>query len=163
MCRFLFACVNKPSYLVATIVPWLVLGLILAKCAVELWLDHLNRWYVLARAGSVPPAFKDIIDERAYAKSVKYTLAKDCLAQVETGYNAVLLPVMLFSGVLPWGWRLFMSWLGPSVWAVAAFLFTTGVVLGLPVLPLEWYHQFRLEERFGFNTTTQKLWWLDRF
>jgi STE24 endopeptidase len=27
---------------------------------------------------------------------------------------------------------------------------------------LEWYHQFRLEERFGFNTTTQRLWWLDR-
>ncbi|HWI59822.1 MAG TPA: M48 family metallopeptidase, partial [Bacillota bacterium] len=29
-------------------------------------------------------------------------------------------------------------------------------------LPLDWYAQFRLEERFGFNTTTLKLWWLDR-
>jgi STE24 endopeptidase len=27
---------------------------------------------------------------------------------------------------------------------------------------VEWYAQFRLEDRFGFNTTTPKLWWLDR-
>ncbi len=45
---------------------------------------------------------------------------------------------------------------------MAAFLLVTGVALSLPGLPLDWYDQFRLEERFGFNTTTQKLWWMDR-
>ena len=45
---------------------------------------------------------------------------------------------------------------------MAAFLFVVGVALSLTSLPLDWYDQFRLEERFGFNTTTQKLWWLDR-
>jgi STE24 endopeptidase len=34
--------------------------------------------------------------------------------------------------------------------------------MSLPGLPLDWYAQFRLEEKFGFNTTTQKTWWLDR-
>src|SRR5208282_324134 len=29
-------------------------------------------------------------------------------------------------------------------------------------LPLGWHAQFRLEERFGFNTTTAATWWLDR-
>jgi STE24 endopeptidase len=29
-------------------------------------------------------------------------------------------------------------------------------------LPLEWYAQFRLEHRFGFNTTTVRLWCIDR-
>ena len=43
-----------------------------------------------------------------------------------------------------------------------AFLFVIGLALSLAGLPLDWYAQFRLEERFGFNTTTQKLWWLDR-
>jgi STE24 endopeptidase len=27
---------------------------------------------------------------------------------------------------------------------------------------VDWVEQFRLEEKFGFNTTTQKTWWLDR-
>ena len=145
-----------------TIATWIVLGLVVAKCAAQLWLDHLNRHHVLAHAEGVPAAFKEILDEPTYAKSVKYNLAKNRLSQIETAYNAVLLLVVLFSRVLPWGYHLFASWLGPSVWAVAAFLFTIGTVLSLPGLPLEWYHQFLLEERFGFNTTTQKLWWLDR-
>jgi STE24 endopeptidase len=37
-----------------------------------------------------------------------------------------------------------------------------GCVLALPGLPVDWFEQFRLEERFGFNTTTPKTWWLDR-
>ncbi|MDB6112542.1 MAG: Ste24 endopeptidase, partial [Pedosphaera sp.] len=53
-------------------------------------------------------------------------------------------------------------WLGTSAWAMAAFLFAMGLVLSLPGLPFEYYGQFRLEERFGFNTTTPKLWWTDR-
>jgi STE24 endopeptidase len=42
-------------------------------------------------------------------------------------------------------------------------LFAVALALALPGLPLDWYAQFRLEERFGFNTTTPRLWWLDRF
>jgi STE24 endopeptidase len=37
-----------------------------------------------------------------------------------------------------------------------------GVLLSVPDLPLSWYAQFRLEEHFGFNTTTQRTWWMDR-
>jgi STE24 endopeptidase len=33
--------------------------------------------------------------------------------------------------------------------------------LGLPGLPLEWWSQFRLEEKFGFNKSTLKLWVTD--
>jgi len=46
---------------------------------------------------------------------------------------------------------------------MGVFLFAVGLALSLPGLPMAWYHQFKLEERFGFNTSTQKLWWLDRF
>ena len=45
---------------------------------------------------------------------------------------------------------------------MALFLFVVGLGMTLPGLPLDWIEQFRLEQRFGFNTTTQKTWWLDR-
>jgi STE24 endopeptidase len=51
---------------------------------------------------------------------------------------------------------------GASAWSMAAFLFAVGFAMSLPSLPLDWYAQFRLEEKFGFNTTTQKTWWMDR-
>jgi STE24 endopeptidase len=136
--------------------------LILAKWAVELWLARLNRAHVLLHAGAVPEAFREIIDPAAYTKSVEYTLAKSRLHQWELLWSTFVLLAVLFSGVLPRYFGLFAEHFGTSVWSMAAFLFTTGIALSLTGLPFDWYLQFRLEERFGFNTTTQKLWWLDR-
>ena len=102
------------------------------------------------------------MDDATYAKSVAYTLANGRLGQVENSYGALVLLFVLVSGVLPWAFGVAQSSLGPSAWASAAFLFAVGVALSLLRLPLDWFDQFRLEARFGFNTTTQKTWWLDR-
>jgi len=69
---------------------------------------------------------------------------------------------VLASGVLPLALRHITTALGPSAWAMAAFLFAIGLAFSVLDLPLAWHAQFRLEERFGFNATTQKLWWIDR-
>ena len=139
-----------------------VLGLIVVKCAVQLWLEWLNQRNVLAHAGAVPEGFKGIIDEPTYSKTVLYTLAKGQLHRIELVYDSLVLLVVLASGILPWAQGLFIHTLGVSAWAKAGFLFVVGVALTLPSLPFDWHAQFRLEQRFGFNTTTQRLWWLDR-
>ena len=146
----------------ASIVAVAVLLLVIARWGVQLWLEQLNQSHVLAHAGAVPEAFKGVMDEATYAKSVRYTLAKGRLDQIAGTWGSVVLVAVLFSGLLPWGFHGFDQRLGSSAWAMAAFLLVTSVALSLPSLPLEWYDQFRLEERFGFNTTTQKLWWMDR-
>ncbi len=145
-----------------SVIAWVVLLLVAAKWGAQLWLERLNSRHVLAHAGAVPEAFKGVVDEASYAKSVQYTLAKGRLDQVSVTYHSAVLLLVLFSAVLPWGFRGCTQWLGGSAWAMAAFLLVTAVALSLPGLPLDWYDQFRLEDRFGFNTTTQKLWWMDR-
>jgi STE24 endopeptidase len=137
-------------------------ALILARWAAERWLDRLNRRNVLAHAGAVPDTFKATVDDATYAKSVEYTLAKARFGEIESTFDTAVLAVVLFSGVLPRAFDWSTGHLGESAWAMAAFLFGTGVLLSLPGLPFAWYSQFRLEERFGFNTTTPKLWLLDR-
>ncbi|MDB6021190.1 MAG: peptidase, partial [Pedosphaera sp.] len=106
--------------------------------------------------------FKDSVDAATYSKSVQYTLAKSRFGNLEMTYDLVILAVILFSGLLPWAFQFFTGWLGTSAWATAAFLFVVGLALAIPGIPFEWYSQFRLEERFGFNTTTPKIWMLDR-
>ena len=145
------------------IIPWCAAGFVLAKWAAQIWLEKLNQSHVLAHAGAVPDALKDSIDPDTYAKSVEYTLAKSRFGQMENAWNTVVLLVILFSGALPRGYDLFANWFGASAWAQAAFLFLAGVALSLPGLPFDWYAQFRLEQRFGFNTTTPTTWWMDRF
>ena len=136
--------------------------LVLAKWVVQLGLEWLNTRHVRAHAAEVPEAFQGVMDNATYAKSVQYTLAKGRLDQLSVTYHTAVLLLALFSGVLPWGFRACSQWLGASAWAMAAFLFVTAIALSLPGLPLDWYDHFRLEERFGFNTTTPKLWCLDR-
>lgn len=138
------------------------LALILAKLAAELWLAAINRRHVLAHANKVPDVFKDTVDDATYAKSAQYTLARSRFGQFNDVYDALILLVVLLSGVLPWAWNTFHQHFGSSVTSMAAFLFVVGIAISLPGLPVSWVEQFRLEEKFGFNTTTQKTWWLDR-
>ncbi len=146
--------------------PWAVPAtaalLVATKWFAQLLLERLNAKNVRAHAGAVPGAFKDVMDADTYAKSVQYTLAQSRCDRIELSYDASILAIMLFSGVLPWAFQIFTVRLGTSAWAMATFLMVVGIALSLPGLPLAWWRQFRLEERFGFNTTTAKLWWADR-
>jgi STE24 endopeptidase len=140
----------------------IVIWLILAKWVAQLWLERLNQAEVQSHAAGMPEVCRGVMDDEAYSKSAKYTLAKSRFHQIELTYHMVLLLVVLFSGVLPWAFNLFLREFGGSAWAMAVFLLVVSIALSLPGLPLDWYAQFRLEERFGFNTTAQKVWWLDR-
>ena len=140
----------------------IALVLILARAIGELWLSRLNQCHVRAHADAVPLAFREMIDEATYRRSVSYTTAKGRFGDVVTLFDAVLLIGLLFSGVLPWAFESFRAAFGTSVWAMAGFLFATGVALSIISLPFAWYAQFKLEDRFGFNTITVKTWMLDR-
>ena len=139
-----------------------VCALIVARWAAELWLSNLNRRHVLAHADAVPEAFRGMVDEDTYKKSVAYTLAKARFGSIEETWGFIVLLVFLFSGVLPFAFHFVAQHHGMSAWSMAVFLFGVGFAMSLPGLPFDWCGQFRLEEKFGFNTTTQKTWWLDR-
>jgi len=143
-------------------VAWLAGGLILTRWLAELWLAQLNRRHVLGHAGQLPPAFKGIMDETTYAKATAYTLARNRLGNISDTLGAVVLLVVLFSGLLPEAFGWVQQHASSSAWMLAAFLFLVGMALALPGLPVDWFEQFKLEQRFGFNTTTQSTWWLDR-
>src|SRR5258708_5454787 len=133
------------------------LALIVAKWLAQLWLEKLNRCHVQEHANEIPTPFRGMIDEPTYKKSVAYTLAKSRFEIFELTWGAIVLLVALFSGFPPWFYEIFSARFGNSIWAAAGFLFSVGVLLSIPNLPLEWYAQFRLEEKFGFNTSTPKL------
>jgi len=140
----------------------IALVLILARAITEVWLSRLNQRHVHAHASEVPTAFQGIIDEATYRRSVDYTLAKSRFGDIANLFDAVLLIAVLFSGVLPWAFGSFTSSFGASIWAMAGLLFVVGVALSILGLPFAWYAQFKLEGRFGFNTSTMRTWVFDR-
>lgn len=141
---------------------FIALGLIGLRLAAELWLAALNRAEVRRHAASAPPAVAAIMEPATYRKSVDYTLAKNRFGSFELVFDAGVLALVLASGFLPWLFARIAAWAPEATWDDAAFILIAGVVLSLPGLPFDWWSHFRLEERFGFNKSTPRLWVTDK-
>ena len=139
-----------------------VLVLLGLKVVAELVLSLLNRAEVKRHAERAPAAVAALMDDATYRKSVEYTLAKGRLGRVELIWDALVLTVVLVSGVLPWLHAKFAPLSPAGVWDDALFLIAAGVLFSLPSLPFDWWGQFRLEARFGFNKSTPALWISDK-
>jgi STE24 endopeptidase len=146
-----------------SLVTTIVAALMVLRLAGELILSALNRAEVRRHAASAPPAAAAIMDAPTYAKSVDYTLAKSRFGVVTEIFDTVVLAIFLFAGVLPWLFAQVAAWGAPgAVWSRTLFILFAGVLMSLPSLPLDWWEQFRLEEKFGFNKSTNALWVSDK-
>lgn len=136
--------------------------LLLLKVGVSLLLDWINLRHVQSQSSEVPKSFRDFIDLPTYQKSVEYTIAKTRFGMVSGVYDALILALVILTGFLPWLYSVLSSFLGYGVWGQALVLFSVVIVLSIASLPFDWWGTFRLEERFGFNKSTQKLWITDK-
>lgn len=136
--------------------------LISLRWSAELVLARLNQAEVRHNADQIPTAYAGKVSEETYHKSVEYTLARSRFGVTQDTWNTFVLLVVLFSGGLPLLFQSGVQWLGSGVWGSATTLFGIGVVFWLIGTPWEYHEQFRLEERFGFNTTTIRTWAIDR-
>ncbi len=144
-------------------VVWIVAVLMALRLTASLVLTALNRAETRRHAGSPPPAASAIMDGATYAKSVDYTLTKSRFGMITDVFDTLVLAVVVFSGLLPWIFSHFAN-LGSaqSTWNHALAVLAAGVLLSLPSLPFEWWEQFRIEQRFGFNKSTPGLWVADK-
>src|SRR5207245_8912450 len=110
----------------------------------------------------VPLACGGRSDVAAYGRAGHDTRAKGRFGDIVNVFDTVVLIGVVFSGVLPWGFGRFTASFGTSIWGMTGFLFFIGIALSIFALPFAWYAQFKLEQRFGFNTATMKTCVLDR-
>jgi len=137
--------------------------LLFLRLIAELVLASLNRAEVRRHAGTPPPAVAAIMDDATYAKSVAYTLEKSRFGVLTGIFDTLVLALVVFGGVLPFLFSHIVGWGGPdSIWTRVLFILAAVMLLGLPSLPFEWWEQFRLEQKFGFNKSTPGLWVSDK-
>jgi STE24 endopeptidase len=137
-------------------------GLVVVRWGAEAGLSWLNRRHVRLHSGAVPAAFRDSMEPEVYQKSVAYTLAKSRFGSLEDAWSTGILLAVLFTPVLQQLLSRFRDGWGAGAWIDALWLFAVGILLSFPSLPFEWWQQFRIEARFGFNQSDQRTWWMDR-
>jgi STE24 endopeptidase len=137
---------------------WVFVAALALAAATRLWLAQRQIRHVRAHRAAVPGMFAESIPLAAHQKAADYTVAKAKLGIVDTVLDAAILLVLTLGGVLQW---LSDAWQSvfpvESLWHGTALILTVFVLKGILGLPLSAYRIFVIEERFGFNRMTLKL------
>ena len=127
----------------------------------ELFLASINLRRIKQNYDSIPKSILEYMSQDEWVKCSDYTVAKTHFGIFENLFS-FLISFFILIFLLPLYCDAWNSFFGVGIWqsaiATAAFL----LLLQQLELPFDWYKQFRLEERFGFNNQTTKLWFTDK-
>ncbi len=147
-----------PSTLSAT---GIILAAVAANLALRLWLSARQIRFVSGHADMVPPAFAAAIRPDEHARAARYTIAKQRFAIVEMLGEGLLFVLLTWGGGIRLVRDAIDARLGTGFAGELALIAATFALLAVADLPLEWFRQFRLEQRFGFNRMTPGTFALD--
>ncbi|MBS0309670.1 MAG: M48 family metallopeptidase [Proteobacteria bacterium] len=135
----------------------LFIAFLVVTLITRLWLASRHIRHILRHRHAVPTQFAEKIPVQAHQKAADYSIAKTKLGLVVLIVNSfALLGFTLFGG---------LQWLSVAMLQIAGtgMLYQLGLLLafaaisGLIDLPFNYYAQFVLEEKFGFNKMTPGL------
>ncbi len=138
---------------------------LVVSVVLKLWLSSRQIRHVARHRNAVPAPFAQHVGLADHQKAADYTIAQSRLGLLELAWGtAVLLGWTLLGGLhalnqalLVWFEGRFSSTLAQPL----ALLVSFSVIGSIIDLPFSVYRTFVLEQRFGFNRVTVKLWLVD--
>ncbi|KFC63229.1 M48 family metallopeptidase [Massilia sp. LC238] len=130
---------------------------------VRFWLANRHIRHVLRHRASVPAEFAPKVPLAAHQKAADYTVARTRLGIASMLWGGVVLIGFTLLGGLQALSVSLLGLTGPGMTHQMALVVAFAIVSGLLDLPFDWYRQFVLEQRFGFNKMTPGLWIADMF
>ncbi len=132
--------------------------LLVANLLTKLWLMSRQVRHVAQHRDQVPAAFAHTISLEAHQKAADYTMAKARVGVADMGLDALTLVAWTLLGGLDLLNQVTLDWLGEGMGQQIALVVSFSLIGGLIGLPLSLFQTFGIEQRFGFNNTTPKLW-----
>ncbi|ROZ71265.1 M48 family metallopeptidase [Ramlibacter sp. WS9] len=136
-------------------------GFLLAGIAVKFWLASRQIRHVARHRDAVPPAFAATVSLAAHQKAADYTITKTRFGLLELAFGAAVLLGWTLLGGLDLLNQVLIGWTGAGMAQQLALIAGFGLISGALDLPLTLYQTFVIEERFGFNKMSFKLWLAD--
>ena len=140
---------------------YLLVGALLTNVLLKLWLNARQVRHVAQHRGEVPKAFASQISLSDHQKAADYTLAKAKIAQIGILIDAAVLVGWTLLGGLSALNALVLAFMEPGLWQQVVLVLAFTLMGGLFDLPMSLYQTFVLEQKFGFNKMTWKLWLSD--
>jgi STE24 endopeptidase len=148
--------------MMATTLTSVFIGLLILTTSTRLWLARRHVNYVQANRNQVPDAFKQNISLESHQKAADYSSAKTRLAILETVAQAVLLAIFTVGGGLQMVDSLWRSLLPDlEILRGALVILSVTLISSLIDLPFDYYKSFSIDDRFGFNKMTPRMFFAD--
>jgi STE24 endopeptidase len=127
----------------------------------QYYLHRLNLAHLRQYGNSVPAVFEDTVNQETLKKISAYTIDSDHFHMEASLIHQGLYLVVLLSGFLPWLMKAIRSW-GFGLIVEGLIFFAILSLLGiLSHIPFGLYDTFVIEEGYGFNRMTLRMWMLD--
>jgi STE24 endopeptidase len=133
---------------------------LLASLATKFWLASRQMRFVAAHRDQVPAAFASTVTLEAHRRGADYTLAKGRFGLLVTAFGTLVLLGWTLLGGLDTLNQALLDTVQPRFGDMAyqlALLAAFALIGSALDLPFEVYSTFRIEQRFGFNRMTPKL------
>ena len=121
-------------------------------------LERLNR---RAMSPKLPDRLRGIYDEQEYARFLNYKKDSDRLGSWSSVLSFLAMLIFLLLGGFGWWNHVVEQWIQLPILQTLIFMFGLSIVSGVMELPFDWYATFHIEEKYGFNQTTKRTFWLD--
>jgi len=129
--------------------------------SVQFWLSRRQSAYVLKHREQVPEAFTDSITLKAHQKAADYTIEKGKLGDIDSVVGIVFLLLLTLGGGIG---MVFEYWADSELSSIMQGIAAMGslfVIMSLFELPTTLYQTFVIEEKYGFNNSTVKQFFID--
>ena len=140
---------------------YLLVGALLTNVLLKIWLNARQVRHVAQHREEVPDAFVSQISLADHQKAADYTLTKAKVAQIDILIDAAVLLGWTLMGGLSALNAVVLEFMTPGLWQQVVLVLAFSLVGGLIDLPMSLYQTFVLEQKFGFNKMTWKLWLSD--
>ncbi len=109
----------------------------------------------------LPDSLKGIYEEKEYSRFQSYKRENGRLDSWSSGVGFVVMIVFLVAGGFGGDNSWVVSLTDSVVWQTILFVVGLSVVSSVLDIPFDYYATFRIEEKYGFNKTTRRVYWLD--
>jgi STE24 endopeptidase len=138
-----------------------ILSLYILKEGFEYFLQYLNLAHGKRCGLAVPDEFQGAIDEHLLKKAQEYEREKTRFSFVSSVFGNIVTIVFLFGGIL--------NLYNACIVSLELSFILSGLIFALLLsygntilsIPFSLYSTFRIENKYGFNTMTPKLWIAD--
>jgi STE24 endopeptidase len=128
---------------------------------VQFWLASRQIRHVLKTRAAVPAQFAEKISLEAHQKAADYTVAKSKFALLSLFVDSAVLIGFTLLGGLQFLSVILYKTLGTGMSYQLALIVAFSAITSVIGLPFDYYRQFVLEEKFGFNKMSKGLFFRD--